>query len=188
MSVSPKYQASPSYAQQAERIQWIVSDVDGVMTDGGILYDSQGQETKKFHVRDGLGVKLWKLSGGKFGILTARQSEAVQRRGSELGVDFLSQGAENKWGQARDYFDKHGIPLDQVCYFGDDLTDVPVLAEVGLAACVADAADEVVAVCRLVTDRPGGYGAVRELVERILEVQGKWDSTIRSYHQNTAGT
>lgn len=166
-------------------IRWIISDVDGVMTDGGIFYDGSGNELKKFHVRDGLGIKLWKLTGGHFGILTARESQAVQRRGTELNVDFLSQGQENKWEQAKQFLQQQGVDLSEVCYVGDDLTDIPVLEQVGLAACVADAAEEVLSVCQLITDRPGGYGAVREVVERILQAQNRWELALGNYRENT---
>lgn len=173
-----------SFEELARKITWIISDVDGVMTDGGIIYDQSGNQLKQFHVRDGLGVKLWRRAGHRFGILTARQSAAVERRGKELKVDYLSQGQEDKWLEARRFFDQQGVQLQQVCYIGDDLTDLPVLEQVGLAVCVADAADELLHHCDLITDRPGGYGAVREVVEKVLQAQGQWKNVIESYRLN----
>lgn len=176
-------QPASDLQKKVSQITWILSDVDGVMTDGGICYDSQGTESKKFHVRDGLGVKLWRLAGGRFGILTARKSEAVHRRATELKVDYISQGSENKWAQAKAHFQVNNIDLNSVCYIGDDLTDLPVLNQVGLSVCVADAAQELVESCDWITDRPGGYGAVREVVERLLLEQGKWQETLASYQR-----
>ncbi len=161
----------------------ILSDVDGVLTDGGIGYNDQGSEYKQFHVRDGLGIKLWRLAGGQFGLLTARNSPVVERRAKELGVDVLIQGHESKLAQAKAIWKTLGLDSGQVCYIGDDLTDIPVLQSVGWSATVADAPAEVRSVVHQVTTTAGGRGAVRELVESILRAQGRWESTLTSYLQ-----
>lgn len=184
MNPSSVPESTQSFHDLAQKITWIISDVDGVMTDGGIIYDQTGNQLKKFHVRDGLGVRLWQRAGHHFGILTARQSKAVERRGAELKVDYLSQGNEDKWVEAKQFFDQQGVDLQQVCYIGDDLTDLPVLEQVGLSVCVADAAEELIQACDTITDRPGGYGAVREVVEKILQAQGQWDAVVEAYRLN----
>ncbi|MDP1564004.1 MAG: HAD hydrolase family protein [Pirellulaceae bacterium] len=162
-------------------ITLVLSDVDGVLTDGGIGYSDAGQEFKQFHVRDGLGIKLWRMAGRQFGLLTARSSPLVDRRAKELGVDFLVQGQESKLKQARQIWKGLGLDSSQVCYIGDDLTDIPVLQSVGWSATVADGAAEVKAASRFVTTAPGGRGAVRELLEFILRAQGRWDATVGTY-------
>ena len=114
--------------QRMKRVRLILSDVDGVMTDGGITYDNQGIETKTFHVRDGMGIKLWQKSGYKFGVITARSSHIVKVRMDELKVDFIRQGSEEKLAAATQIVKELGLELEDVCYIGDDLTDAPLLA------------------------------------------------------------
>ena len=169
----------PNAAQQ--NVELILSDVDGVLTDGGILFDNQGIESKKFHIRDGLGIKLWQNAGYKFGILTARSSHIVKVRAAELGIDIVRQGFENKLPAAKEVMRELGLTPDKVCYIGDDLTDLPVMRHVGLAAAVADASPEVRAAANYVTQLPGGQGAVRELIETLLKARSRWDDLIRKY-------
>jgi len=164
-----------------QNIQLILSDVDGVMTDGGIIFDNQGIEVKRFHVRDGLGIRLWQRAGGRFGIVTARNSHIVKLRATELGVEIVRQGFSDKLPAAREVIADAGLSPEAVCYIGDDLTDLPVLRHVGLPVAVADAASEVRAAARCVTESPGGYGAVRETIEMILKAQRRWDDVIRKY-------
>lgn len=165
----------------APNIELLLSDVDGVMTDGGITYDEAGLETKTFSVRDGLGVKLWRRSGGAFGIVTSRSSQVVQRRSDELGVDYIHQGVSEKLPIVRDIAERHGVPLERVAYLGDDLPDLPVIREVGLGVAVADAAQELLDAAGHVTHTRGGRGAVRELVESLLKASGKWDQAIEGF-------
>ena len=168
-------------ANACKQIQLILSDVDGVMTDGGIIYDNQGIEVKRFHVRDGLGIKLWQRSGRQFGIITARNSHIVKLRATELGIEIVRQGFSDKLPVAREVAESLGLTMDAVCYIGDDLTDLPVLRHVGLAATVADAANEVREAATLVTSARGGEGAVREVVETILKAQNRWGDAISKY-------
>ena len=163
------------------RVELILSDVDGVMTDGGIWYDNQGVELKGFHIRDGLGVKLWQRAGFKFGVLTARTSHIVKLRAAELGIDLVRQGFEDKLPAALDILRELNLSPEQACYIGDDLTDLPVIRAVGLGAAVADASAEVRAAADYVTTLPGGRGAVRELVETILKAKGRWEDVIQRY-------
>jgi 3-deoxy-D-manno-octulosonate 8-phosphate phosphatase (KDO 8-P phosphatase) len=159
-------------------IELLLVDVDGVLTDGVIAIDDHGVETKRFHVRDGTALNLWRKAGKRSAILSGRRSAAVDRRADELGIDAVIQGAAEKGPPFRALLAEFGLDARQVCYVGDDLADLGVLGGVGLAACPADAAAEVKAVVHLVADAPGGRGAVREVVEVILKHQGAWDALI----------
>lgn len=163
------------------RIRLILSDVDGVLTDGGVTFDNQGVEHKTFHIRDGLGIRAWIGSGGKFGLLTARSSHIVKVRAAELGIEIVRQGFEKKWPAAQEIMKSLGISAEETCFIGDDLTDLPVIRRVGLGAAVADAAAEVRASAQWVARRDGGRGAVRELVETILSAQGRWEDIVEKY-------
>jgi YrbI family 3-deoxy-D-manno-octulosonate 8-phosphate phosphatase len=162
-------------------ISLVLSDVDGVLTDGGIVFDNQGIETKKFHIRDGMGIKLWQRAGHRFGLITGRSSHIVQVRAGELGIEIIRQGFEEKLMVVRETIAELGLQPQQVCYIGDDLPDLPVLKHVGLAVAVADAAADVRDAAELVTQCRGGQGAVRELLERILRAQGRWAELIQRY-------
>jgi 3-deoxy-D-manno-octulosonate 8-phosphate phosphatase (KDO 8-P phosphatase) len=166
---------------RCKTIELILSDVDGVLTDGGLIYDNQGIEVKRFHVRDGLGIKLWRRGGFKFGILTSRTSHIVKLRSSELGVDVVRQGFEEKLPVAQEVITELGLTAEQVCYIGDDLPDLPVMRCVGLAIAVSDACAEVREVAHQVTKLPGGQGAVREAIESIAKAKGMWDDLVRKY-------
>src|SRR4029078_10907850 len=145
------------------RVELILSDVDGVLTDGGIWDDNQGIELKGFHIRDGLGIKLWQRAGFRFGILPARTSHIVKLRAGELGIEIVRQGFEDKLPAAEEIIRECSLTPQQVCYIGDDLTDLPVIRAVGLGVAVADAAAEVRSSAVLTTQLPGGRGAGREL-------------------------
>ena len=167
--------------QRMQQIELILSDVDGVMTDGNITYDNQGIETKSFHVRDGLGIKLWQRAGHRFGILTARTSHIVKLRASELGIEILRQGVDQKFSVAMQIMESLGLKPEQVCYIGDDLTDLEVMNRVGLPASVSDGVAEVRSAAKLVTKATGGRGAIRELVEILLESQKRWADVLVDY-------
>ena len=164
----------------AAPITCILSDVDGVMTDGRIIYDSAGVETKQFHVRDGLGIKLWMKCGFHFGILTARESPVVARRAAELGIQHVAQGKEQKRPAAEAMIAAMGVEPQQVCYIGDDLADIPVMQQVGLVVAPADAAVDVQHVAHWILRSEGGNGAVRELIERLLRAKQRWEEHLRS--------
>ncbi|HTN75308.1 MAG TPA: HAD hydrolase family protein [Pirellulaceae bacterium] len=169
------------FDDRCQKIELILSDVDGVLTDGGIMYDNQGIESKKFHIRDGLGIKLWQRGGYQFGILTARTSHIVKLRAAELGVSIVRQGFEDKWPAALDVIRELKLTPEQTCFIGDDLTDLPVIRQVGLGVAVADAAAEVKAAAHHVTTLAGGQGAVRELIERLLKSKQRWDDLLQKY-------
>ena len=163
------------------RVELILSDVDGVLTDGAIWYDNQGVELKGFHIRDGLGIRLWQRAGFRFGILTARTSHIVKLRAGELGIDIVRQGFEDKLPAAMEILRDCRLKPEQVCYIGDDLTDLPVMRAVGLGAAVADAPAEVRAAAALITQHSGGRGAVRELIETILKAKNRWEDAVQRY-------
>lgn len=164
----------------AEPITCILSDVDGVMTDGCIIYDSAGVETKRFHVRDGLAIKLWMNSGFQFGILTARESPIVARRAAELGIQHVAQGKSKKKPAAEEMIAAMGCQPHQVCYIGDDLPDIPVMQHVALAVSPADAAVDARNAAHWILRSEGGDGALRELIERLLRAKQRWEEHLRS--------
>jgi 3-deoxy-D-manno-octulosonate 8-phosphate phosphatase (KDO 8-P phosphatase) len=165
------------------RVRLLVLDVDGVLTNGRIIWGTSGEETKQFHVRDGSAIKWLIRAGVQVAWLTGRSSAVVDRRAEELGVREVVQGAKQKLPALLELLRRTGCPPEQVCYIGDDLPDIPVLTRVGLACAVADATEEVKAVCQVVTRASGGGGAVREIAERILRARGAWAELLARYHQ-----
>jgi YrbI family 3-deoxy-D-manno-octulosonate 8-phosphate phosphatase len=173
-------------AQRCQPIELILSDVDGVLTDGSIVYDNQGIETKRFFVRDGLGIRLWQRAGGKFGLVTARSSHIVKVRAAELGIEIVRQGSEQKRTITDQIAAELGLPPQKVCYIGDDLPDLAAMQHVGLAVAVADACAEVREAAHYVTTSSGGRGAVRETIELILKVQRRWEDIVQKYRHPSA--
>lgn len=162
-------------------IRLILSDVDGVLTDGGIVFDNQGIETKRFHVRDGLGIRLWQKAGYRFGLITHRSSHIVKMRVAELGIEIVRQGIDDKLKALQGVLAELRLAPAQACYIGDDLPDLPVMRAVGLGVAVADACIELREAAHYTTTLPGGAGAVRETIERILKAQGRWEDLIQTY-------
>jgi 3-deoxy-D-manno-octulosonate 8-phosphate phosphatase (KDO 8-P phosphatase) len=165
------------------KIKLIVLDVDGTLTDGGIYYDSQGNETKRFDVKDGLGILVARSAGLKFAILTGRASPMVERRAKELGIEYLVQGVQKKYPALLDLAEKCGLSMDEIGYIGDDLNDLQCMEAVGFRACPADAAEAVKSVCEHVASAPGGHGAVRESLEYLLTRWGLWDATAKETYR-----
>ena len=165
-------------ADQIARIRLVLLDVDGVLTDGRVVYGDDGIEIKSFHVRDGSGIKYWRQAGGRVAILSGRSSKAVVRRATELGITPVIQGVDEKLLGLRRILSETGLTADQVCAVGDDLPDLPVLTRCGLAAAVADAVPEVQAIAHFVTNAPGGQGAVREVIEWLMRAQGTWQPVV----------
>ena len=170
--------SSPTLAERCARIDLLVLDVDGVLTDGGIIYGDSGVELKQFHVRDGSGLKIWQFVGKRSALITGRRSKLVEVRAAELGIDPVIQGAPEKLPAYRELLLASGWRPEQVCYVGDDVPDLPVLRHCGLAVAVADACPEVLADAHYVTRAAGGRGAVREVVELILRCQGLWQPLV----------
>jgi YrbI family 3-deoxy-D-manno-octulosonate 8-phosphate phosphatase len=162
-------------------VELILSDVDGVLTDGAVIYDNQGIESKQFHIHDGQGIKLWQRTGRRFGLITSRNSHVVQVRAAELGISVVRQGIDRKLTAAADVAAELGLSLAQVCYLGDDLPDLAAVRAAGLGVAVADACPEVRQAAAYVTALPGGRGAVRETVELILKAQQRWNELVRRF-------
>ncbi|PLX90415.1 MAG: phenylphosphate carboxylase subunit delta [Desulfuromonas sp.] len=162
-------------------IKLLLLDVDGVLTDGRITYDNQGNELKSFDVKDGHGLKLLQRAGIEVGIITGRQSDLVARRAAELGIDILYQGALRKLDPYLEILQHTGLRDEQVAYVGDDLVDLPLLRRVGFSATVCDAHPEVLPVVDYVTRLPGGRGAVREICDLLIRGTGRWEQVTDRY-------
>lgn len=167
---------------RAQKIELLLLDVDGVLTDGSILYTAEGVEIKQFHVRDGSGLKFWHNLGKRSAILSGRTSPAVEIRAAELGIAPVFQGQSDKLAAFDRLLVETGLEPEQVCAVGDDLPDLPVLRRAGLAVAVADACSEVRAAADYTTSVPGGRGAVRDAIEWLMKLQGRWDETLARYH------
>jgi len=168
-------------SQRCQPIELILCDVDGVLTDGRIVVDNQGIESKQFHIRDGMGIRLWQKAGYRFGLVTARSSHVVRMRAAELGIEILRQGVEDKLAVLREVAGQCGLLIRQTCYIGDDLPDLAAVGSAGLGVAVADACEELRHQAHYVTAAPGGNGAVRETIELILKTQGRWEDVLRPY-------
>ncbi len=166
---------------RAAAIRLVLLDVDGVLTDGRIVYDSAGAEAKAFHVRDGHRIKLAGRHGIRFGIITGRSSEVVARRAAELNIAIVRQGALKKLPVFEEVLAAEGLEPDAVAYMGDDIVDLPLLTRVGLAAAPADAPAVVRERAHFVATGGGGRGAVAELVELILAARGEWEAILAGY-------
>ena len=162
-------------AERCRALKLVLSDVDGVMTDGTVLMLPDGGEAKAFHVRDGLGVVLAHHAGLRTGVLSGRSSETVERRASELGMAIVSQGVRDKLAELGTILTREGLEAREVAYIGDDVNDLPVLTEVGLSAAPADAPLEVRLQAFMVMDARGGQGCLREFLEAILRARGEWE-------------
>lgn len=173
--------ATITLPERCQRVRMLLMDVDGVLTDGSIVYTDGGAELKAFHVRDGSGLKLWSLLGLRTGIITGRRSAIVERRVAELGIDFLAQGVADKREAFARVLAEYDLDGAAVCYVGDDVLDLPLLRAAGVAVAPADACAEARAAAHLVTQAPGGRGAVRETIETILQAQGRWEEVLRPY-------
>jgi 3-deoxy-D-manno-octulosonate 8-phosphate phosphatase (KDO 8-P phosphatase) len=166
----------------AKPIKLLILDVDGVLTDGRIVMDNNGIESKFFHVRDGHGLKMLSRTGVRLAFLTGRESRVVAHRAADLGVDIVHQGAKNKIEVYEGIINELGLSDHEVAMAGDDIVDLPVMRRVGLAMCPSDAIDEIKAVCHLISALPGGRGAVREMVEALMKAQDTWEKVTARYY------
>ena len=170
-----------SLDRRLARVQLLLLDVDGVLTDGGVTWNNQGIESKTFNIRDGLGLRLWQRAGGQTGIVTGRSSHVVQLRADELGIGIVRQGVADKLETVAGILAETGIGWEQTAFIGDDLPDLAVIARSGVGIAVADAAAEVRAAAAVVTSLPGGRGSVREAIERLLKARGSWDGIVTRF-------
>lgn len=169
----------------AKQIKLIIFDVDGVLTDGGLYLTDSGEQIKRFHVGDGLGIKLAQKAGVEVAVLTGKVSEVVHHRMTELGIEHYIQGSRDKGTDVHAIEKMVGVSLAETAYMGDDLIDLPAFAKVGYPMAPANAAEEVKAAAMYVTHKAGGHGAAREAIEHILKAQGKWDRIVASYTEKT---
>lgn len=166
-----------------KQIKMLLLDVDGVMTDGGIIWDAKGTEIKVFNVKDGHGIKLLQRAGIQVGIITGRTSLVVDLRAKELGIEFVYQGALKKLESYCDIKQRTGLADHEIAYMGDDVIDVPVMRRVGFAAAPADAMPEVRELVDYVSPLNGGRGAVRDLCDRILKATGAWQELVAERYE-----
>ncbi len=156
---------------KAAKIKALVTDVDGVLTDGSLTFDENGREYKTFNAKDGQGIVMLARAGFKTCIITARQNGTVEYRAKNLGITRLFQGQKNKIAALEEFMKEFGLKPEEIAYMGDDLPDLCVLRVVGLPAAPADAVDEVLEIAKFVSSKNGGRGAIRELCNLILKAQ-----------------
>lgn len=167
----------------AREIKLLILDVDGVLTDGGIILDRDENEIKIFHVRDGHGVRMLIRAGIRVALVTGRHSRVVERRAQELGISDVFQKCYDKRIPYRQLSEKYGASDREIAYIGDDIVDIPVLKKCGLPIAVADAEEVVQAQAAMITSRGGGRGAVREVCDFLLKAKGVWEDIINEYSQ-----
>lgn len=169
--------------EKAKKIKLLILDVDGVLTDGRLFFDNDGNEYKSFHARDGHGMKLLRQTGVELAIISGRKSNVVATRMKNLGIEHVYQGHENKIAAFNDILEKIGIAPEQAAHVGDDLLDLPIMLRVGLAIAVHDANFAVKQRADWCTSLPGGLGAVREVCDFIMQAQGHFDGVLDAYLQ-----
>jgi 3-deoxy-D-manno-octulosonate 8-phosphate phosphatase (KDO 8-P phosphatase) len=174
---------APDALARARRVRLVIFDVDGVLTDGRLWYGAGGEELKAFHAFDGHGVKLLLMSGLKTAIISGRQSQAVEERAKELGIEHVVQGADDKRKAFAALLRKLAMKQELAAYMGDDLVDLPVLTRCGFACAPREAPQEVRHRVHFIPTAPAGHGAAREVCEFILEAQGKLGRVLARFHR-----
>ena len=169
--------------EKAKRVKVLVVDIDGVMTDGRIIYSTYGEELKFFDVQDGFGITLLHRAGIKTVIITAKKSKIVKHRARDLKVTKAYQGFMDKATPFNDILKRFNVMPEEVCFMGDDLIDIPVLKHAGLAVAVPNAVEEVRSSAHYITAKIGGRGAVREICDLLLKSQGKWEFVTAKYFE-----
>ena len=170
-------------SERIKKIRLVIFDVDGVLTDGRIVYDSRGTDLKFFDVADGLGMALLDKAGIDTVMMTAKGSRVVSRRAKDFNIKAVYQDCRDKLATFEKIQARFKIKPEEVCFVGDDLVDLPVLKRVGFAVSVPNAVDEAREVSHYITKKPGGRGAVREICDMILKTQGKWEEVIARYNR-----
>ncbi len=160
---------------KCKNIKLMLFDVDGVLTDGGIIYNENGKETKVFNVKDGLGIRLLMKADIQVGIVTGRSSEALKHRCQNLGITLVYEGVRDKGALLDQIVEATGFRSEEIAFVGDDLPDLPIMRKVGFSVAVADAHECVIEEADMVTRAKGGAGSVREVCEKILKSQGCWE-------------
>lgn len=173
-----------SLSEKARRIKLLILDVDGVLTDGGIILDNNGNEYKCFHVRDGHGVKMLQRAGCVIAVITGRASKVVERRAAELGITDVHQKCLNKRDAYHTLMKKYALSDNEIAYIGDDIVDIPIMTRVGLPIAVSDADKETKKHALMITEHSGGRGAVREVTDFILKAKGLWHAILDGYRKH----
>ncbi|MDA9365432.1 HAD-IIIA family hydrolase [Flavobacteriaceae bacterium] len=163
-----------NYKTLLPNIKTFIFDVDGVLTDGKILITNEGELLRSFDTKDGYAMKCALVQGYKIAIITGGRNQGVEERFKELGVYDIYMGAHHKLDAFQDLLDNYDLDPETILYIGDDVPDIPVMEKVGLGCCPADAVSDVKAMADYVSHKNGGEGCVRELIEQVLRVQGKW--------------
>jgi 3-deoxy-D-manno-octulosonate 8-phosphate phosphatase (KDO 8-P phosphatase) len=178
--------AAVEFEHRLARIKLLLMDCDGVLTDGRITLIGEADERKSFHTRDGHGLVLLHRAGLRSGIISGNRSSVVERRAADLKITFVHQGAWDKIAAYKEVLAEAGVEESEVAFIGDDVTDAPIMLRVGCAFAVADAVEETQRVAHYVTQKAGGFGAVREVCEMILRAQGRWTELMRRYFEAEA--
>lgn len=176
-----------SLNERAQRIELLLLDVDGVLTDGRLYFSETGNELKAFSTLDGLGIKLLRRCGVKVGIISGRRTDLVARRARDLGLDLVIQGREDKWQALADWRRENPVALDRIAFMGDDWPDLTIMTRVGLALTVANAHTSVIERAHWQSHRCGGDGAVREACDLLLKARGDFDRLLNEYLPSTSG-
>ena len=166
---------------KAKKLKLLILDVDGVLTDGKLFFDNEGNEYKSFHARDGHGIKLLRQTGVEVAVISGRKSNSVALRMKSLGIEHVYQGHEDKRAAFNELLSKVGVTPEQTAHVGDDLLDLPIMTRVGLAIAVNDANFAVIKHADWCTSALGGNGAVREVCDFILQAQGHFDEVLNTY-------
>lgn len=172
---------TPDQVKTIRQLKLLILDVDGVLTDGRLFFDHQGNEYKCFHARDGHGLKLLRQTGVEVAVISGRNSKSVALRMQNLGIEHVYQGHENKRAAFAEILEQLNLSAEQVAHVGDDLLDLPIMTQVGFAVAVQDANFAVKKYAHWCTQTPGGQGAVREVCDLIMQVQGHFDSVLQTY-------
>ena len=174
---------SKNFKIDFSKIKHLILDVDGVLTDGTLFFDANGSEIKGFNVQDGHGIKLWMRAGNSVAIITGRESKVVSHRCSDLGIETVYQNAKNKIEALNEYISDNNVNPMTICYIGDELVDIPVFKKVGLAVAVDNAVPEALECADMITDKTGGKGAVREIIDFLLKEKGQWEAVTNRYFE-----
>jgi 3-deoxy-D-manno-octulosonate 8-phosphate phosphatase (KDO 8-P phosphatase) len=167
--------------EKAKKLKLLILDVDGVLTDGKLFFDNEGNEYKAFHSRDGHGIKLLRQTGVEIAVISGRKSNSVALRMKNLGIEYVYQGHENKIAAFNEIIEKLRITPEQAAHVGDDLLDLPIMIRAGLAIAVDDANFVVKQHADWCTTLPGGHGAVREVCDLIMQAQGCFEDVVNAY-------
>jgi 3-deoxy-D-manno-octulosonate 8-phosphate phosphatase (KDO 8-P phosphatase) len=169
--------------EKLKKIECILCDADGTLTDGGVLISASKEQFRNFSIKDGLGIYIWRNQGFKFGLVTGDKTGVVAERGRMLRADYVYSDCMDKGGIVEEIIQKSGLKPENIAFIGDDLIDIPAFKRVGFSVSVADGVPELDNCIDLRTKSRGGFGAVREVIELILKAKGKWENIVDEFHK-----